>query len=106
VSCRWVRLACQRHLDDLQRAAAGWRYAWNIEMETAEGKKYRPADRACHFIELLPHIKGEWAASGQRIRLEPMQVFFVASIFGWVDRESKRRRFRVADLIVPRKNAK
>jgi len=106
VSCRWVRLACQRHLDDLVRAADGWRYAWNIELETAEGKKYRPADRACHFIELLPHIKGEWAAGSQRIRLEPMQVFFVASIFGWVDRESKRRRFRVADLIVPRKNAK
>jgi phage terminase large subunit-like protein len=71
-----------------------------------EGKKYRPADRACYFIELLPHIKGDWAGARERIRLEPWQVFIVASIFGWVIARRERRRFRVADLFVPRKNAK
>jgi phage terminase large subunit-like protein len=106
LACRWVRLACVRHLNDLQRDAAGWRFTWNPELETTEGKKYRPADRVCHFIELLPHIKGEWAANRQSIHLEPWQVFVVASIFGWVDRDTCRRRFRIADLFVPRKNAK
>lgn len=116
-ACKWVRLACQRHLDDLKRAAESWRYTWNPELKAPdvrdehgeiirEGKLYRPADRACHFIELLPHIKGDWAARGERILLGPWQVFVVASIFGWVDRETQRRRFRVADLFVPRKNAK
>jgi phage terminase large subunit-like protein len=104
--CRWVRLAAQRHLNDLDRDAAGGRYTWNPELETAEGKKYRPADRACYFIELLPHIKGDWAARGERIQLQPWQIFIVASIFGWINRETKRRRFRYADLYVPRKNSK
>lgn len=106
LACRWVRLACQRHLKDLERAAAGWKFEWNPELETAEGKKFRAADRACHFIELLPHIKGEWAAKQQNILLQPWQVFVVASIFGWINRETRRRRFRIADLYVPRKNAK
>jgi phage terminase large subunit-like protein len=109
LACKWVRLACRRHLSDLERVAGGWRYTWNPELETKEGKKYRPADRVCLFIELLPHIKDDWrqsAARGARLILEPWQVFVVASVFGWVDRETKRRRFRVADLFVPRKNAK
>lgn len=118
LACKWVRLTCERHLNDLARDAAGWRYTWNPELTTADelddegqhvvrpGKAYRPADRACHFIELLPHIKGDWAARRERIRLEPWQVFIIASTFGWVDRETKRRRFRIVDLFVPRKNAK
>lgn len=106
LSNKWVRLAGQRHLDDLQRDAEGWRYTWNVELVTTEGKPYRPVERVCTFIELLPHIKGDWAARKEKIRLQPWQIFIVGSIFGWIDRETKRRRFRVADLFVPRKNAK
>lgn len=106
LACRWIRLACQRHLDDLVRDAKGWRYTWNLELQTKDGKKYRPADRICHFLELLPHIKGEWAANNESLRLEPWEVFFSASVFGWVDRTTLRRRFRIADMFVPRKNAK
>jgi phage terminase large subunit-like protein len=106
LACKWVRLACERHLRDLARADAGWRYIWNPELETPQGKKYRPADRACHFIELLPHVSGEWAARKERIALGAWQIFYVASIFGWIDRDTKLRRYRFADLIVPRKNAK
>lgn len=127
LACKWVRLAAERHLRDLERDAQGGRYTWNPELTTAEGRAYRPADRACMFIELLPHIKGDWAARAERIRLEVWQIFVVASIFGWIDRKSgqhldvrttddgielpagwyfARRRFRIADLFVPRKNAK
>lgn len=105
-ACEWVRLACQRHLNDLARADQGWRFAFNSELTDREGKQYRPADRICGFAELMPHVKGDWAARGERIRLEPWQVFVLASIFGWIDVETGKRRFREADLYVPRKNAK
>lgn len=109
LACKWVRLACARHLNDLERAAAGWRYTWNPSLTRGDGdeaKQFRPGDRACYFIELLPHIKGDWAAKSELITLQPWQVFIVCSIFGWVDRDTCRRRFRIADLFVPRKNAK
>jgi len=54
----------------------------------------------------MPHIKGDWAARGQLIELENWQIFILVSIFGWVHRVTFKRRFRVADLFVPRKNAK
>jgi len=109
LSNKWARLTCQRHLDDLVRLNADgspWRYVWNPVLPVEEGKIATPAERACTFIEMLPHIKGEWAARKERIRLEPWQIFIVASIFGWLDRETLRRRFRMADLFVPRKNSK
>jgi len=110
VACRWVRLACERHLRDLERAAAAdpaFPYAFNPEMtQQGTGKTYRPADRICAFAELMPHVKGHWAAAGETIRLEPWQVFALASIFGWINVETLKRRFRKADLFVPRKNAK
>ena len=106
LACKWVRLACQRHLRDLARAAAGWIYTFNPELTDAKGKTHRPADRICAFAERMPHIKGDWAGRGERIRLEPWQVFILASIFGWINTATLKRRFRQADLFVPRKNAK
>jgi phage terminase large subunit-like protein len=107
VTCRWVRLACERHERDLARSAAGeLPYVFNPELVDGKGKAYRPAQRVCAFAELMPHIKGDWAARGERIRLEPWQVFFLASVYGWVHHETGKRRFLKADLFVPRKNAK
>jgi phage terminase large subunit-like protein len=109
-ACRWVRLACQRHVNDLARADAcedAFPYVFNPELTAADsGRTYRPGDRVCHFAELMPHVKGDWAARGELIHLEPWQVFVLASIFGWVHRVTHKRRFRKADLFVPRKNAK
>lgn len=106
-SCKWHHLACKRHLDDLVRAAVGqFPYEYNPELTDAAGKQYRPAERICKFAELMPHIKGDWAARGQRIKLHPAQVFILASIFGWIRRDTGKRRFRVADIYIPRKNAK
>ena len=86
-----TQLACQRHLDDLDRD-------WQYEFDAAR------ADRACRFIGLLPHIKGRLA--GQTIRLEPWQIFIVSSIFGWIHRDTGLRRYRSAYIAVARKNAK
>jgi phage terminase large subunit-like protein len=107
VACKWHRLACARHLKDLDRVGSpGFPYAWNPELTDIVGKAYRPAERICAFAELMPHIKGDWAARGQRIHLEEWQVFIFASIFGWAHVDTGRRRFRDADLFEPRKNAK
>lgn len=106
VAGKWVKLACQRHLRNLDQAASGWKYVWNPELTDRDGKKYFPANRVCAFAERMPHIKGDWAARGLRIRLEAWQVFILASIFGWIDVLTLKRRFRFADLFVTRKNAK
>lgn len=63
------------------------------------------ANRACRFIELLPHTQGKWAQARELVRLEPWQIFIVANIFGWVD-QSGLRRYRYAYIEVPRKNGK
>lgn len=96
VACKWVKLACKRHLDDLVRAKKGWAYAFDEQK----------AHRACYFIEQLPHTKGDWAARGQTIKLEPWQVFIIAVLFGWVKVVSRKRRFSLAYIAVPRKNGK
>jgi len=96
LACKWVRLACQRHLKDLARAKKGWVYEFDENR----------ANHACRFIESLPHTKGDWASRGETIKLEPWQVFIVCVIFGWVKLVSRKRRFSLAYIAVPRKNGK
>ena len=106
-SCKWHRLACERHLKDLERIGGdGFPYAWNPDLTDADGIAYRPAERICRFAELMPHIKGDWAGRGELIKLEGWEILILASIFGWVHLATGKRRFRVADLFVPRKNSK
>lgn len=98
-ACKWVKAACQRQLDDLERwqGDASWPYEWKPEL----------ADRAIRFIELFPHIKGgnTWTA-GEPIRLAPAQKFGIACVFGWVRKDSGTRRFKTVYEELPRKNAK
>jgi phage terminase large subunit-like protein len=94
LACKWVKLACQRHLTDLKEGAArGLHFD-----ETA-------ATRAINFIQLLRHIKGKWANEKKTITLEPWQQFIIANIFGWKKANGKRR-FRYGYTEVPRKNGK
>lgn len=96
-ACKWTKLACQRHLDDLERASAG---EWDYEFDVAK------AGRACRFMEMLPHVKGNWAAQCEFLVLQPWQIFIVCMIFGWVKKASGTRRFSLAYVEVPRKNGK
>lgn len=57
----------------------------------------------CQFIELLPHVEGQWATP--TIRLAPAQVFFVCNLFGFRNHDGTRR-FTTALYAVARKNAK
>jgi len=102
VACKWVKLACQRQLDDLEKYADGDVFLWNPWLER-EGKSFQPVTKVCQFLEQLPHIKGEWGS--EYLELEPWQVFAVSCVFGWIKPDGFRR-FRTAYLEVPRKNGK
>jgi phage terminase large subunit-like protein len=95
-ACSWVRKACQRQLDDLAR----WKDSGPFAFDR------RKANRICAFVEMLPHIKGEWAKRGERLTLQPWQVFIYATVFGWVRRDSGLRRYRIAYLEMARKQGK
>jgi phage terminase large subunit-like protein len=88
-----TKQACQRFLDDLNRAG----FEFHFDTEAAE--------KPCRFIETLPHIKGEWAKRGELLVLEGWQCFIVCNLFGWLD-EDGLRRFKTAYVDVARKNAK
>jgi phage terminase large subunit-like protein len=89
---RLVRLACERHLDDLVSGASrGLRFDLTA------------AQHAISFFGFLRHSKGEWA--GETFVLAPWQAFVVGSLFGW-QRSDGLRRFRTAYCAVPRKNGK
>lgn len=104
VSCKWVKAACRRFLDDQIRVETNWPYYLSEEEGT----------RVCEFIELLPHIEGEWAKPvwvdglpvNQTIKLEDWQVFILVNLFGWLEKTTDLRRFRRAYEEVARKNAK
>ena len=89
---RLVRLAGERHLEDLTSGAA-------------RGLRFDPAAarHAIDFFGFLRHSKGEWA--GQTFTLAPWQAFVVGCLFGW-QRSDGLRRFRTAYCAVPRKNGK
>ncbi|MEQ1930977.1 MAG: terminase TerL endonuclease subunit [Parvularculaceae bacterium] len=96
-ACKWIKLAAKATLEDFareQEEAFPWRF------------DHARAWRAGAFIEALPHVKGGWAARGERMRLEPWQVWIIASLFGWVRKDTGRRRYRRALILVPRKNGK
>lgn len=92
VACKWARLACQRHLDDL--ATGHERGLW-WDADAAE--------HVCAFFGLLRHSKGRWG--DQPFTLSDWQAFIAGSLFGW-KRHDGLRRFRQAFLEFARKNGK
>ncbi|WP_395391576.1 terminase large subunit [Novosphingobium sp. BL-8A] len=108
--CKWVRLAAQRHLDDLKRSK-----------KKDFGYYFDPwhGNDVCDFAEKLPHVEGNWCKcprakvlAGEHdercglIDLEPFQIFILVVVFGWRDKEAGLRRFTVVYEELARKNAK
>jgi phage terminase large subunit-like protein len=92
VTGKLVRLACQRHLDDLATGAERG-LSWDRVA----------ADRAIAFFPaVLRHSKGAFA--GQPFELMEWQQFIIGSIFGW--KFGQIRRFRTAFVSTARKNGK
>ena len=92
--CKYVRLAAQRHLNDLKKAADGWDYyfdEWH-------------ANDVCDFVEKLPHVEGVW--ENPYLHLEPWQIFILACVFGWRRVDNGNRRFTYVYEELARKGAK
>jgi phage terminase large subunit-like protein len=88
----WVRLACKRHLNDLEDGPS-------------RGLKWFPP-KAAHvytFFACLQLFDGDKA--GQPFTLEPAQQFIVGSIFGWINDDGSRR-FRTAYVEIGKGNGK
>ncbi len=87
--------ACQRFLGDLDKiGTADFPYIW-IEDN---------ADKIVKWFSLLKHSKG--ALAGKPIELNQWQKFRACQIYGWIHRETGKRRFRKSFTEVGRKNGK
>lgn len=94
LACEFVKKAVRRNQEDRRRYKEHGLYAFS----ESEG------NRVCKFIELLTHTKG--ALAGQKIKLEPWQIWILTTIFGWRRRSDGGRRFRRVYIEVPRGNGK
>lgn len=83
LSCKWVKLACQRHLDDLKNGKKRGIY---FDEKTAQ-------DAINFFPKFLLFYEGEF--DGKPFKLSPHQAFIVGSVFGWKTKDGFRR-FRIA----------
>lgn len=96
--CRYVRLACQRFLNDLTKSQdPAYPYEFSDHY----------AAKLCRFIENLVHVEG--VKGNPHIHLEPWQVWYLSQVNGWRVRQSARagmRRFQMSYLEVPRGNGK
>ena len=94
-ACEWVRKAVKRQIEDQKRfSSKSSRFYFDPD----------EAAKVCKFIELLPHTKGQLA--GQKIRLEPWQIWILTTVFGWRRTADGGRRFRRVYIEVPRGNGK
>ncbi|HMY34828.1 MAG TPA: terminase large subunit [bacterium] len=93
--CRLTRLAVERQVKDLERQEQD-DYPYYFDENAAA--------TVIRFVKSLRHVAGKWA--GQLFDPEPDQVFKYAVIFGWKNKETKKRRFRRVYMEVARKNGK
>lgn len=89
LSCEYVKLAVQRHINDLERK--------DIYFDREE------ADKSIAFFIRLRHTKGEY--QNKLFQLTDWQEFIIAMVYGW-KRKDGRRRFRKVYNEVARKNGK
>lgn len=93
----YVRGACRRHLEDLERSKADPGYPF--EFVVAE------ASSAMRFFEEYLLLNGG-QYEGKPFLLLPWQAFIVGSIYGWKRRSDGCRRFRVAYIETPKGSGK
>lgn len=87
---KYVRKECDRHLRYLEN---GGKWVFDEEL----------AHRPIRFIEkFCKPSKG----SKRQLVLQPWQHFIIGSLFGWVHKETKLRRFKEALIFMGRKMVK
>ncbi|CEQ12708.1 terminase large subunit [Paraclostridium sordellii] len=94
VAGRYAILACQRHLDDLEKSKlAPYKYEFDIEK----------ANDILDFAETLTIAEGEEEIP---VNLEGFQVFILGCLNGWVTKDNGYRRFRSSYVQLGRQNGK
>lgn len=92
--CKWVKLACKRHLKDLTRTDI-----WFDE---------KAANRFFRWSEIMRHYKGP--EKGKPIVLDDWQRFIFGNAYGWKKVENGQKtdiwRFNYVYIEIPRKNGK
>ena len=92
----YVTLACQRHLDDLEKAKlTPYKYCFDIE----------ESERIIDFAEELVIAEGDQEEL-QNIEAYPFQCFILGSLNGWRTKTGHYRRFRTSYIQLGRQNGK
>lgn len=86
--------ACERFLRELELSQSPG-YRWEFDIQRA----YRPIDFMERFCK---PTKGDY----DRMELLPWQHFVEGNLYGWVDKKTKRRRFREGIVLVGSGNGK
>ena len=95
ISCKKHKWACQRLIRDIGKMKEPkYPYTWNEKQ----------AQLIVEWFSMLRHSKGVLA--GQPIALTPWQKFRLCQLYGWVRKDTGRRRFKKSFTEVARKNAK
>lgn len=94
IAGKYVKLACQRHLNDLERSKTS-DFSYRFDEEKA--------NELIEFSETLIIGEGE---EKQQLRLESFQAFILGSLHGWVHKETGYRRFRSSYVQVGRQQGK
>lgn len=93
--CEKTRMACRRFLDDLEKSRKDPDFPWAFDPVRAE----RPVAFIEHFLK---PTKGSY----DKMTLLPWQCFVECNVYGWVNRQTKLRRFREALILVGTGNGK
>ena len=90
----YVKLACKRHLDDLEKSKTeGFEYYFDVDK----------ANDILDYAESLIIAEGDEEI---RVKLHGFQVFILGSLNGWVSKKGKFRRFRSSYVQLGRQNGK
>ena len=92
ITCKDTRLACIRHLKDIQRSLNDSEYNFTY--------KPKRAKKVVKFIEALPDPKGNINKLGL------FQKFIISSVRGWFTKDTDMLRFRKAFISMSRKQGK
>lgn len=92
---KMIKLAVERHFRDMERQGTD-DFPWVFDEEAA----WRPI----RFIE--ENIKSSTDGSGKNIVMQPFQHFIIGSLYGWVHKETRLRRFVEGLEFLGRKNGK
>ena len=94
IAGEYVRLACQRHLDDIEKSkTASYKYYFDVES----------SEEIINFAEELTIAEGE---QNETVTAYPFQCFILGSLHGWRTKEKGYRRFRTSYVQLGRQNGK